>query len=140
MANYDRILVALDIYSDYQAVLDKALSLANSSDQLMLVYVTLPQVFFEPYGAAVTPDISGEIRDQARVRLATIAKECNVSENRLFVPVGSPADEIHRVATDQEADLIVLGTHGQSGVKLLLGSTANAVLHGVGCDVLAVKV
>jgi universal stress protein A len=38
------------------------------------------------------------------------------------------------------ADLIVVGTHGQSGLRLLLGSTANAVLHGVKTDVLAVKV
>jgi universal stress protein A len=37
-------------------------------------------------------------------------------------------------------DLIVMGTHGQSGLKLLLGSTANSVLHGAGCDILAVRV
>ena len=37
-------------------------------------------------------------------------------------------------------DLIVLGTHGQKGVQLLLGATANSVLHGSCCDVLAVRV
>jgi universal stress protein A len=36
--------------------------------------------------------------------------------------------------------LIVIGTHGQKGLQLLLGSTANAVLHGAGCDVLAVRI
>jgi universal stress protein A len=34
----------------------------------------------------------------------------------------------------------VIGTHGQSGISLLLGSTASSVLHGSGCDVLAVRI
>ena len=37
-------------------------------------------------------------------------------------------------------DDVVLGTHGQKGVQLLLGATANSVLHGSSCDVLAVRV
>ena len=39
-----------------------------------------------------------------------------------------------------EPDLIVVGTHGRHGIGLLLGSTANSVLHGVDRDVLAVRV
>ncbi|MGB1202845.1 MAG: universal stress protein [Alloalcanivorax venustensis] len=38
------------------------------------------------------------------------------------------------------ADLIVLGSHGKHGIRLLLGSTANAVLHRATCDVLAVRI
>ena len=49
-------------------------------------------------------------------------------------------DYNYHLADKISADLIVIGTHGQSGLKLLLGSTANAVLHGVKVDVLAVKV
>jgi universal stress protein A len=37
-------------------------------------------------------------------------------------------------------DLVVVGSHGRHGLSLLLGSTANGVLHGAGCDVLAVRV
>jgi len=37
-------------------------------------------------------------------------------------------------------DLVIVGSHGRHGVRLLLGSTANAVLHGAECDVLAVRV
>ena len=52
----------------------------------------------------------------------------------------SCADAVAEVAKKLGADLIVLGTHGQSGVQLLLGSTASSVLHGIECDLLAVKV
>jgi len=51
---------------------------------------------------------------------------------------GDPSDEIQNFANEIHADLIVIVTHGRSGIKLLLGSTANAVLHGVKQDVLAV--
>jgi universal stress protein A len=44
------------------------------------------------------------------------------------------------MANEKNIDLIVIGTHGRSGIKLLLGSTANSVLHGVKQDVLAVRV
>jgi universal stress protein A len=53
---------------------------------------------------------------------------------------GDAGDEIKQIANENNADLIVIGTHGRSGIKLLLGSTANAVLHGVHQDVLAVRV
>ena len=41
--------------------------------------------------------------------------------------------------TDKRFDLIVVGSHGRHGLALLLGSTANDVLHGAPCDVLAVR-
>ncbi len=53
---------------------------------------------------------------------------------------GRPESEIHRIAEEQGADLIVVGSHGRHGLALLLGSTANGVLHGASCDVLAVRV
>jgi universal stress protein A len=44
-----------------------------------------------------------------------------------------------RIADENQADLIVVGSHGRHGIKMLLGSTANAVLHHAHCDVLAVR-
>ena len=52
---------------------------------------------------------------------------------------GQPRQEIHTLAKAQECDLIVVGSHGRHGLALLLGSTANDVLHGAPCDVLAVR-
>ncbi|MCV6604433.1 MAG: universal stress protein, partial [Porticoccaceae bacterium] len=51
-----------------------------------------------------------------------------------------PAHELHRYAEENQVDLIVVGSHGRHGLALLLGSTANGVIHGAGCDVLAVRI
>jgi len=53
--------------------------------------------------------------------------------------MGSPKTEIIRVAQENGVDLIVVGSHGRHGLALLLGSTANGVLHYAPCDVLAVR-
>jgi len=63
-----------------------------------------------------------------------------VPSDHLHILNGSPAHEIHRFAKDNDIQLVVIGTHGQKGLQLLLGSTANAVLHGAGCDVLSVRI
>jgi nucleotide-binding universal stress UspA family protein len=53
---------------------------------------------------------------------------------------GPPAEEILRAADDLEADLIVMGSHGRTGLgRLLMGSVAEAVLRRAGCPVLLAK-
>ena len=54
--------------------------------------------------------------------------------------MGRPETEIHNTADEIGADLIVVGSHGRHGLALIFGSTANGVLHGAACDVLAVRV
>jgi universal stress protein A len=107
---------------------------------ISLVYVTLPHVYFEPYGATFGGDFVSDIRQKGELKLKEIAEAHDIPASQIYSNVGAPADEIHNVAEVIDADLIVIGTHGKSGLKLLLGSTANGVLHGVKCDVLAVKV
>jgi universal stress protein A len=56
------------------------------------------------------------------------------------VLAGAAATEVRSKAEDIHADLIVIGSHGTAGWKLLLGSTANKVLHGASCDIMTVRV
>lgn len=140
MQEYQNILIALDVFGDYEAVLDRGMKVAGNPTEVSLVHVSMPEVFFEPYGMAFTAEVAGQVREQTTEKLMTIAKQHQISSDKVYVPVGNPADEIHALADEIDADLIVLGTHGRSGLKLLLGSTANAVLHGVKRDVLAVRV
>jgi nucleotide-binding universal stress UspA family protein len=54
--------------------------------------------------------------------------------------IGDPAEEIIRYATASEIDLIVMGTHGRTGLdRLLMGSVAEKVLRGAPCSVLVAK-
>jgi universal stress protein A len=138
--DYRHILVAIDIYSSYEPVLNRALSFAGSKDKISLMYVTAPQVYFEPYAVNVGHDFMQQIEQRATKRLLEIANQHGISEDSTHLLVGDAADAIHKFADENSIDLIVLGTHGRSGIKLLLGSTANSVLHGAKCDVLAVRV
>ena len=62
------------------------------------------------------------------------------SAPKAIVLVGRPAEEIVSYARDHDAVLIVMPTHGYSGVKhLLLGSTTEAVLRHATCPVLSVR-
>lgn len=140
MNPYKKIVVALDIYTSYELVLKKAVALAQKNEYLHLVYVTLPRTYFEPYGVSFVGEYVSDTRLQAEQRLTEIAEKYAVPAAQIHSIIGHPADEIHELAENICADLIIIGTHGQSGVKLLLGSTANGVLHAVKCDVLAVKV
>lgn len=140
MSDYKKILVAIDIYAKEDIVLKKALKMADSPANISLVYVTFPAVYLQPYSASFSANYVDDIHRQAEQRLTEIAQTYDIPQPQVWVKVGSAADEIHSVAKDIKADLIIIGTHGQSGLKLLLGSTANSVIHGVKCDVLAIKV
>ena len=59
-------------------------------------------------------------------------------EHRLLV--GTPADEIKQLAEQEQAELIVMGSHGRGGLaRLLVGSVAEIVLRKAHCPVLIVK-
>ena len=140
MSDYKKILVALDVYATYEPVIQRAFNLADKPTDVSLIHVSLTHVYFEPYGAAFETNFVENIQVKANRKLNDIAKHYKISDSQIHNAIGNPADEIHKVAEKIKADLIVVGTHGRSGLKLLLGSTANAVLHGVKCDVLAVKI
>jgi universal stress protein A len=139
MKTYQRILVAIDVYSEYDQVLKRALLVAKNPSHLSIVFVTLPTTYFQPYISAVGGDYVADIHKQAKTRLDEIGQTNNIPNKQLYLPIGDAADEIHTLANEINADLIVIGTHGRSGIKLLLGSTANSVLHGAKQDVLAVR-
>lgn len=75
----------------------------------------------------------------AKQRLADIGRDQDIAEENQHLLQGHPARAIHHVAQEEDVDLIVVGSHGRHGLGLLLGSTANGVLHGASCDVLAVR-
>ena len=84
--------------------------------------------------------VQDQIHEQAKSHLAEFCKKLNVPGERQYLIFGRPESEIHRVAENHDMDAVVVGSHGRHGIALLLGSTANGVLHGATCDVVAVRV
>lgn len=141
MSAYKKILVAIDTYgeNEYNTVIQRAQELASEESELSLIYVHEPFYYGDMlYAGSI--EIEKQTNARAKSVLAEVAQPLGIPEDRQFVETGRPASEIHAKAEEIEADLIVLGTHGRHGLQLMLGSTANAVLHGVKCDVLAVRV
>ena len=142
MSQYHKILVAIDLSEDSALVVQRALAIAgNGGADIHLIHVIEPLSF--AYGGDIPMDFSGiqdEIHQQATQQLQRFAESNNVDAEHQHIVLGKPEVEIHAGAEEIGADLIVVGSHGRYGLALLMGSTANGVLHGATCDVLAVRV
>jgi len=142
MNAYHRIMLAVDLTEESRPVADRALALVQATEaELHIVHVIEPLSL--AYGGDVPMDLSAiqdQIHEQARSHLNEFAAGVGVPEARRHLIFGRPEHEIQRTALAHGADLIVVGSHGRHGLALLLGSTANGVLHGAPCDVLAVRV
>lgn len=142
MGDYNKILAAIDLSDEANDVAAKAARLAAAHQaELHLVHVIEPLSF--AYGGDIPIDFSTiqeEIQRQAETQLRTLCNKLNIAVERLHIVLGRPENEIHALASKLSADLIVVGSHGRHGLALILGSTANGVLHGAKCDVLAMRV
>lgn len=142
MSRYTKILVAIDLSEDSTLVVQRGQAIAhNNSAELHLIHVIEPLSF--AYGGDIPMDFSGiqdEIHQQATQQLQRFAEANAVDAQHQHIVLGRPEVEIHATAEELGTDLIVVGSHGRYGLALLMGSTANGVLHGAGCDVLAVRV
>jgi len=142
MPHYKKIMVAIDLSEDSAPVMERARTVAdNSGAELHLVHVIEPLSF--AYGGDIPMDFSGiqeEIHQQATEQLRRFAQTHNIDADHQHILLGKPDVEIHTKSDELGIELIVVGSHGRSGLALLMGSTANGVLHGANCDVLAVRV
>lgn len=133
------ILVPTDFSASSEVALELACSLARAQGaRLILLHVAAYDVT-EAGMMAVSMDPSyyhdamKEIQDRVVGPTPGFFVETSLKE-------GTPAEEILRVADDVGADLIVMGTHGRTGLsRLLMGSVAEAVTRRAGCPVLLAK-
>jgi len=148
MSGYRTFVVPYDFSENARAALRTAVELAEQlGADLQLVHVVQPPAYGYGYGGmagAVTPppvDMQ-EIAAGARHSLEEVAREVNGFSGRIEAHVfegASVADAIQESAEKLGADLIVMGTHGRTGLaKVALGSVAERTLRGAPCPVLTV--
>jgi len=138
MSDYKNVLVALDLMGDHEHVLLKALAVTKADAKINLIYVNEP-VYVGEMVYAASVDFERQAVESARQQFDKLGEEFGIPADQRFIETGRSAAEIHRKAKELEVDLIVVGSHGRHGLQLLLGSTANSVLHGALSDVLAVR-
>src|SRR5262249_3898914 len=138
------ILCATDFSDLADAAEQRAVELARTlSAELMLVHVAVETPLYaeQPFSMRNVPDVYESQRKWAAGTLGehlAAARARGISV-RTVVRTGVPSDEIVRTATDEAAEMIVMGTHGRTGVaRAILGSVAAEVIRAAPCPVLTV--
>jgi nucleotide-binding universal stress UspA family protein len=146
MAAIRRILHATDFSAASRPAFIRARELARANRaELIALHVMTPPVLYTPDGYALPQTyerLLADMRATARKqldRLVAGAKARGVRARSLLLE-GTPPDRIARAARSTRADLIVIGTHGRTGLaRLFLGSVASRVIATATCPVLSVR-
>jgi nucleotide-binding universal stress UspA family protein len=149
MSDYRTILVPYDFSAHAEAALGVAADLGRRlGSDLHLVHVIQPPAYayaYGTYGGAATPPIDmREVSEGARKSLRNVADSIEadvpVSVEPHVVEGSGIADMLRESADELGADLIVMGTHGRTGLAhVFLGSVAERTLRRAGCPVLTVQ-
>ncbi len=140
-----RILVPIDFSEHSKNALAYAASLAELfKAELLLVYV-VEQILYPAdfgFGQAAPPIVVQELRQRSEKELDKLL-HLPILKNltaRSCVRAGNPYLEIISTAEEEQIDLIIIATHGHTGVEhLLFGSTAEKVVRKAPCPVLVVR-
>lgn len=143
MSQYKKVLVALELNQKTdKVIMDKAKQVVAGQDIDMYLIHAVEHMssYGAAYGVSAGIDVEEVLSQEADKGLAEVGAKYKIPTEKQIVKVGPAKFLILEEAEDLGVDLIVLGSHGRHGVRLLLGSTANAILHNAKCDVLAVRV
>jgi nucleotide-binding universal stress UspA family protein len=131
MIRVQKILYATDFSSYSNQAYFHAVALAENHGASLTVLFVLPSNWSEE---------EGENRDYWQRQLEQIRPLDPAIRVRHVLLEGDPAAEIVRFAQDMNMDLIVMGTHGRTGLeRMLMGSVAEKVMRDAKCSVLVVK-
>lgn len=140
-----KVLCPIDFSEPARAAMDAAVEIARQTDaELVLFHAYQLPGYTLPEGSVVaSPRMLQELADQAEAHLRdwkAIAASAGARRVSAEKGIGEPAFEIVEVARELGCDLIVLGTHGRTGLAhALLGSTAERVVRRAGCPVLTIR-
>ena len=146
---YTKALVAIELGSEpARQVLERARAFADASlpgpDSLWVVHVVEPQYVqysFDPtFTGSLTRAMEQDAIATAASRVAAVCTPWGIPAERQAVLLGRPSERIHEFAREHGFDLIILGSHGRDGLRVILGSTATATLHDAPVDVMTIRI
>jgi universal stress protein A len=142
MAGYQKVLVLLDLSEGSERVFTAGRDIAAHSNAALVALHVVEYMPVEPMGESMMPAIQIEtnLSDRSRSQLSDIVKRYGTANTSARVEIGNTKAEILRVAEEERADLIVLGSRERHGLAILVNFTEDTVLHAAHCDVLAVRI
>ncbi|MDF1611540.1 universal stress protein [Stygiobacter electus] len=138
------ILVPID-FSDYSKnALKYAVEFAKTfTAKLYLIYVVEPMIYPADFsmGQIAIPSTDIDIQSRAEEEFKKLTNEIDKSlQVETIIKTGKPFVEINETALEKDIDLIIIATHGHTGVEhLLFGSTAEKVVRKAPCPVLTLR-
>ncbi|MEA3175301.1 MAG: universal stress protein [Gammaproteobacteria bacterium] len=141
MAAYKKLLVLLDLSEGSEQVAMAGRDMARHSNAALVVLHVVEFVPLEPVGESLMPtaQVEDDLTGLARTTLNGLIQRLGLASASARVEVGNTKMEILRVAEEEKADLIVLGSRERHGLAILVNFTEDTVLHAAHCDVLAVR-
>jgi universal stress protein A len=141
MPGYKKLLVLLDLSQDSEQVAVAARDLAAYSEAAIVALHVVEFVPAEPMGESLMPtvQIEQELTKRSNEKISELVARLKLPRATWRVEAGNTKAEILRVAAEEGADLIVLGSRERHGLAILMNFTEDTVLHAAHCDVLAVR-
>ncbi|MBI3853007.1 MAG: universal stress protein [Verrucomicrobia bacterium] len=137
------ILVPTDFSKESKKALLYAIPFARQFNAgIILLHVVQPHYIGGEFGVVDFPVIEADLQTRSQKELATLAAKSvrDLVPVKTLVRAGSPVNEIVEAAKESKADLVILSTHGRTGLKhVLLGSVAENVVRHAPCPVLIVR-
>ncbi len=137
-----RVLVPVDFSEPSRQALRYALSLAKSFNAEIRLLHVVEAVVLPPDVAVVNPAALAEALSEEAAKCLSKWREEAAAEGPVLeeLRAGTPPREIVEAAGESAVDLIIMGTHGRTGLPgVLIGSTAERVIHQAPCPVLVVR-
>jgi nucleotide-binding universal stress UspA family protein len=140
-----RILVPIDFSDHSKKALQYAIPFAEQfKSSIDLLYVVEPTIYPADFsfGQVGFPSVEDELRQRGSEELHTLMKNeiGKRVDSRFAVRTGKAFNEIDQYAKEEDVDLIIIATHGHSGMEhVLFGSTAEKVVRYAPCPVLVVR-
>jgi nucleotide-binding universal stress UspA family protein len=140
------ILFPTDFSNGARAAMDHAVSLAKDYQARLILLYVIQDISIAEWYIPSSLSVADLLEDMQKSATAEMDKwgvevSAQVKDVEKMVVRGVPFVEIIKTAKDKQVDLIVIGTHGRTGIDhLLFGSTAEKVVRKAPCPVLTVRI
>ena len=148
MSVYKKVLTTTDLSNECDHIVKQGYELAKSiqadfhvlhvipADIAEIQHISDDKQYFAQQQIAVEPNYE----EQVKLALAELATRHQINEKNIHIGHGSIKQVVNDYISQHDFDLVVLGSHNRYGLKLLLGSSSDKLIHSLECDILAIRI